>query len=63
MIIMMLVRGVVQVLGTQVTRGLDGAISGLAGLSHIMLGISLVYMFLALKSGVNARANQQESRA
>lgn len=61
MVIMMLVRGVVQVMGTEVTRGLDGAISGLAGLSHIVLAVALVYMFLALKSGVDIKASQQEA--
>lgn len=46
---LMLVRGVLQVLGTPLSRGMDAAISGVAGLGHIVLGLSLVFFFLALK--------------
>lgn len=52
--IMMLARGVLQVLGTPLSRGLDAAISGLAGLGHIVLGASLVYLFLALRKAAGA---------
>ncbi len=52
MAVMMVVRGVVQVLAVRLTPGLDGAISGIAGLSHILLGAALVYFFLALKASV-----------
>ncbi|HPY95039.1 MAG TPA: hypothetical protein PLR12_06385 [Clostridia bacterium] len=34
------------------SRGLDGALSGVAGLGHIILGLSLVFLFLGLKQAV-----------
>jgi len=49
MAIMLGVRGVLQVQGTALSRGMDAAISGIAGLSHIILGASLVLFFLALR--------------
>ncbi len=52
MVLMMGVRGVLQVLGTALSRGLDGALSGVAGLGHIILGLSLVFLFLGLKQAV-----------
>ena len=41
------VRGVTQVLGT--TPGADAAISGLAGVGHILLGVSLVLLLLQIR--------------
>ena len=52
MAVMLGVRGVLQVQGTALSRGMDAAISGIAGLSHIILGASLVFFFLALKKAV-----------
>ncbi|MGI6172644.1 MAG: DUF2871 domain-containing protein [Christensenellales bacterium] len=52
MVVMMLVRGVLQVLGTNLSRGMDAAISGIAGIGHCILGASIVYLFLALKSAL-----------
>ncbi len=52
MVVMMGVRGVLQVLGTDLSRGADAAISGVAGLAHIILGASLVFLMLALKKAV-----------
>ena len=43
------VRGVAQVLALPLSRGMDAAISGVAGLGHICLGAGLVVFFLALK--------------
>lgn len=47
--VMLLVRGVLQVLGTELSAGLNASISGIAGLGHIIMGVGLVYCFLALK--------------
>lgn len=52
--IMLWVRGVTQVLGTELTAGMDAAISGLAGLGHILLGVSLVMILLKVKRNVFA---------
>lgn len=49
---LMLARGVLQVLGTPLSNGLDAAISGIAGLGHLVLGSALVYFFLALRGAV-----------
>ena len=52
--VMLLARGVCQVLGTPLSQGLDAAISGMAGIGHILLGTGLVLFFLALKNAVGA---------
>ena len=49
MVIMFIVRGVVQVLGVELAKGPNAAISGIAGISHIMMGVSIVLLFLAFK--------------
>ena len=41
-VMMLLVRGIVQVLNIELTKGGSAAISGLAGVSHIILGVSLL---------------------
>ena len=52
--IMLWVRGVTEVLGTELTAGMDAAISGIAGLGHILLGVSLVMLLLKVKRRVFA---------
>lgn len=46
---MMLVRGILQVQGAGISRGADAAVSGIAGISHILLTISLALLFKVLK--------------
>ncbi|MBS5150359.1 MAG: DUF2871 domain-containing protein [Butyricicoccus pullicaecorum] len=48
-VVMLLVRGVLQVLETPLTRGLDAAISGIAGIAHILMTISFVLLYLAMR--------------
>lgn len=50
--VMLLVRGVVQVLGTSLSTGLNASISGIAGVSHILLTASLIYFFVILKKEI-----------
>lgn len=50
--IMLLVRGIPQVLNTNVSSGMDAAISGIAGVGHILLGIGLLLFFLILKERI-----------
>lgn len=57
-VLMMLVRGVLQVLHVPLSKGLDAAVSGVAGLGHIILAAALVYMYLALKAAL-AREEKQ----
>ena len=49
MAVMLLVRGVVQVQGTELTKAADAMISGFAGISHILIGISVLVLFRSLK--------------
>ena len=52
--VMFVVRGVLQVLGTTPSLGMDAAISGVAGIGHILLGVSLVLLLLQIKSSVTS---------
>lgn len=49
---MLLVRGVLQVLATPLSSAVDAAIAGIAGLGHIILGVSLVMVVLKIRSTV-----------
>lgn len=49
-VVMQLVRGVVQVLGPALSRGADAAISGIAGIGHILLGVSLVLVLFQIRA-------------
>ena len=49
MVVMYYVRGIIQVLGTELSKGANAAVSGIAGMGHIILGVGVVYLFLALK--------------
>lgn len=51
--IMLVVRGVTQVVGTNLSRGTDAAISGMAGIGHILLGVSLVLLLLQIRRSVS----------
>ena len=42
----------VQVLGSPLSSGLDAAISGIAGIGHILLGVSLVLVLLQIRHSV-----------
>lgn len=52
--VMLAVRGVVQVLGTTLSAGMNAAISGMAGIGHILLGVSLVLLLLQIRRSVLA---------
>ena len=51
--VMLMVRGVIQVLETTLSSGMNAAISGMAGIGHILLGISLV-LLLQVRRAVSA---------
>lgn len=48
-IIMMGVRGSLQVLGTTVTKSLNGIMSGISGISHIGITIAFLILLIAIK--------------
>lgn len=47
--IMLGVRGVFEVLGTELSRGASAAISGIAGIGHILTGMGIVMIILIFK--------------
>ena len=47
--IMMVVRGVIQVLEFDISSRANSAISGVAGVGHVLVGIGIVLLLLALK--------------
>ena len=46
---MLLVRGVTQVLGMELTAGASAAISGIAGIGHILTGAGILLLLVSLK--------------
>lgn len=49
MVIMFYIRGISQVLGTELSKGASAAISGISGISHIIMTVAIVMLFLSLK--------------
>lgn len=47
--VMLLVRGVTQVLALPLTAGASAAVSGIAGIGHILVGVGLILLLTALK--------------
>lgn len=47
--IMLLVRGITQVLGLSLSAGISSAISGIAGIGHILTGIGIILLLATLK--------------
>ena len=48
-VIMMVVRGITEVLGTPLTKGASAAISGIAGIGHIILSAGIILLIISLK--------------
>ena len=51
--VMLVVRGITQVLGTALSRGASAAISGMAGIGHILLGVSMVLLLLEIRRSLS----------
>lgn len=47
--IMMVVRGVTQVLGTSLSKAASASISGIAGIGHILVGVGIILLMVSLK--------------
>lgn len=45
---MLVVRGITQVLGTKLSKGMDAAISGLSGIAHILMLIAFIFLYQGL---------------
>lgn len=52
--VMLLVRGILQVRGTALSAGINAAISGVAGIGHLLLGAGLVLLLLQLRKKIAA---------
>lgn len=52
--LMLLVRGICQVLEIGMSSGMSAAISGMAGIGHMLLGISLILLLVQLRRSVTA---------
>ncbi|MGN1457065.1 MAG: DUF2871 family protein [Acutalibacteraceae bacterium] len=46
---MMLVRGITQVLNIPLSSGADAAISGIAGIGHILIGTGIILLLITLR--------------
>ena len=53
--VMLLVRGITQVLGLSLSKGASAAISGIAGIGHILTGVGIVLLLLALRKADECR--------
>ncbi len=51
--VMFVIRGVFQVLGTSLSSGMNAAVSGIAGIGHILLGVSLILVLIQIKHRVS----------
>lgn len=52
-VVMLVIRGVTQVLGITLSSGAGAAISGIAGIGHILLGVSLVLVLVQIRRNVS----------
>lgn len=48
-VLMFYVRGIAQVLELELSKGASAAISGVAGISHILLTVGIVFLFMSLR--------------
>lgn len=46
---LMLIRGIFQVLGSELSKGANASISGISGIGHILTSVGIVLLILALK--------------
>ena len=48
-VLMMLIRGTLQVLGTPLSKGLNASISGISGIDNILLCVGFIILIVSLK--------------
>lgn len=48
-VVMLLIRGITQVLGLTLSKGASAAISGIAGIGHILTGVGIILLLVSLK--------------
>jgi len=57
-VIMMAVRGCIEVLNLEISTAVDSSISGIAGLGHIIMTIAYIIFFLILLNRINDADNK-----
>jgi len=57
-VIMMAVRGCIEVLNLEISTVIDSSISGMAGLGHIIITIAYILFFLILLNRINDADNK-----
>lgn len=58
-VIMMIIRGIIQVLNVNISSGINAAISGMAGIAHILILVSFIILFIILKN-LNVDKNNKQ---
>lgn len=56
--VMMLIRGTIQVLRVEIVSSLNGAISGMAGIGHILLSVGIILLLLSLRKTVDEKSRK-----
>lgn len=59
MVIMMIIRGVIQVLNVNISSGVNAAISGMAGIAHILMLVSFIILFIIFRN-LNVDKNNKQ---
>ncbi|MEL3911546.1 DUF2871 domain-containing protein [Treponema pedis] len=59
--VMMIVRGVLQVLDIPLSSGIDAAVSGIAGIGHILTGTGIIFLLTALKNSKDLIGSDKNS--
>lgn len=56
-VVMMVVRGIAQVLNISLSSAANASISGIAGIGHILTGVGIILFLVSLKKAVGNRVN------
>lgn len=54
-VVMLIARGISQVLGIALSRGMDASLSGIAGIGHICIGVGMILCFGLMKRAIVGR--------
>lgn len=56
-VVMMVVRGIAQVLNISLSSAANASISGIAGIGHMLTGVGIILFLASLKKAVGNRVN------
>lgn len=60
MVVMLMVRGVFQVMGSPMTRARNASISGITGITHIFMAASFVLLYLSIRNLKNSEQKTEK---